>query len=96
MWGSMADIDQAAALELMAGKRQANILSAIISNFDTAVEARDAALESTGSAVHEQGIYLDSVNGKLAQFTASFQTLSTSVLDSGLVKYFLDLATAAT
>lgn len=96
VWDKMTDIDQAAALELMGGKRQANSLAAIIDNFDTAVAARDAALDSSGSAWQENEAYLDSINGKLGQFQASFQGLTTSVLDSGLVKWFLDLASAVT
>ena len=96
VWDSMADIDQAAALELMAGKRQANSLAAIIENFDTAVAARDVALDSSGSAWKENEAYLDSINGKIGQFEASFQGLSTTILDSDLVKWFIDLGTAIT
>lgn len=96
VWDSMTDIDQAAALELMGGKRQANSLAAIIENFDTAIAARDAAFSSEGSAQRELGTYLDSINGKINRFTASFQALSTSVLDSGLIKYFIDLGTSIT
>lgn len=92
----MTDIDQAAALELMAGKRQANTLAAIIENFDTAVAARDAALNSSGSAWQENEAYLDSINGKIGQFQAAFQGLSTSILDSDLAKWFIDLGTAIT
>ena len=94
VWDTMTDIDQAAALEAMAGKRQANTLAAIISNFDTAIAARDVALESSGSAWRENEAYLNSINGKIGQFQAAFQGLSTTVLDSGIVKYFIDMGTA--
>lgn len=47
-WGSMTDIQKASALELMGGKRQANVLSALIQNFDTAERAIEASANSAG------------------------------------------------
>lgn len=38
----------------------------------------------------ENAKYLDSIQGKLAQFQAQFQSASTSVLDSGFVKGTID------
>ena len=37
--------------------------------------------------------YLDSIAGKLSQFEAQFESLSTSVVDSGLPKFFIELGT---
>lgn len=96
VWDTMTDIDQAAALELMGGKRQANSLAAIISNFDTAIAARDTALSAEGSATRELDTYLDSVNGKVAKLQANFESLSTHALSSDVAKWFLDLASAIT
>ena len=47
-WESMTDIQKASALELMGGKRQANVLSALIQNFDTAERAIEASANSAG------------------------------------------------
>lgn len=96
VWGSITDIDQAAALELMAGKRQGNVLAAILNNFELAEEASEIAANSAGSAWRENEVYLDSINGKIGQFQASFQGLSTSILDSDVAKWFIDLGTAIT
>ena len=47
-WEDMNDIQRASALELMGGKRQANVLSALIQNFDTVEEAIEASANSAG------------------------------------------------
>ena len=47
-WEDMNDIQRASALELMGGKRQANILSAIIQNFDIVEDAIQASSNSAG------------------------------------------------
>ena len=47
-WENMNDISRASALELMGGKRQANVLSALISNFETAEDAIKASANSAG------------------------------------------------
>ena len=42
VWEDMADIDQAAILELMAGKNRANTLSAILSNMEDLEDAYES------------------------------------------------------
>lgn len=92
-WESMTDIQQASALELMGGKRQANVLSALISNFDTAEEAIEASANSAGSALRENEVHLDSIQGKIEQFTAAMQTMWKNALDSDAIKFFISIAT---
>ena len=47
-WEDMTDIQRASALELMGGKRQANVLSALIQNFDTVEEVIKTSANSAG------------------------------------------------
>lgn len=51
------------------------------------------ASNAAGSALAENSKYLDSIQGRLAQLDASFQSLSTHVLDSGIVKYAVSFLT---
>ena len=88
-WQDMTDMERAAATELMGGKRNSNVISALISDFSIAENSLQTALNSTGSAAKENEKYLDSIAGKLSQFEA----LSTSVVDSGLPKFFIELGT---
>ena len=76
-------------------KRNANAVAAILENFDIAEEALGVAMSSTGSALKENEIYLDSIAGKTAKFQAAWQTLSATIVNSGLVKGFVDFGTAA-
>lgn len=96
VWGSLSDVTQANVTEKLAGKRNANAVSAILSNFDVAESAMESAANSANVAWEENDEWLDSIQGRLNQLDASFQTLSTDVLDSGLVKTVVSLATGLT
>lgn len=92
-WEDMNDIQRASALELMGGKRQANVLSALIQNFDTVEEAIEASANSSGSALKENERYLDSIQGKIDQFTNATQAMWSNFLDSDVIKFIVDLGT---
>lgn len=68
----------------------ANTTSALIQNWSTVEDVIESTKNATGSADAENAKYLDSIQGKLAQFQAQFQSASTSVLDSGFVKGTID------
>lgn len=95
VWGDLSDITRANVLNLVGGKRNANVVTSLLTNFSDAEAAMKAAMEATGSAAKENEAYLDSIQGKLAQLTASFQELSNSLISSGAVKFFVDLGNGA-
>ena len=68
----------------------ANTTSALIQNWSTVEDVIESTKNATGSADAENAKHLDSIQGKLAQFQAQFQSASTSVLDSGFVKGTID------
>ena len=90
VYDSLSDIDQAALLKTISGKRLANTTSALIQNWSTVEDVIKSTQNAAGSADAENAKYLDSIQGKLAQFQAQFQSASTSVLDSGFVKGTID------
>lgn len=92
VWEDLADIDQANILELIGGKRNANANAALLTNFEQAESAMKSAMNSSGSALAENEKYLDSINGKLSQLSATFESLSAHVVNSDLVKVTLDVA----
>lgn len=93
-WEDMNDIQRASALELMGGKRQANVLSALIQNFDTVESVIETSANSAGSALKENERYLDSIQGKVDQFTNATQAMWSNALDSDMVKGIVSLGTA--
>lgn len=96
VWSGLSDVTQANVTEMIGGKRNANAVSAILNNFDVAESAMESAANSANVAWAENEKYLDSIQGRLNQLNASFQALSTDVLDSGLVKTVVSLATGLT
>lgn len=92
-WGEMNDIQRASALELMGGKRQANVLSAIIQNFDTVEKVIETSANSAGSASKENERYLNSIQGRIDQFNNAVQAMWSNTLDSDVVKWFVNLGT---
>lgn len=94
-WEEMTDIEQASALELMGGKRQSNILSSVITNFETVEEVIETSMNSSGSAIAENEKWMDSVAGKSEQLTNAMQALWNKTLNSDAIKFFLDLGIGA-
>ena len=92
-WEDMTDVERAAALELLGGKRQANILSSVISNFETVEEVIETSTNSTGSAMAENAKWLDSIEGKTYQFTNALETMWSNRLDAEVVKDFIGFGT---
>ena len=94
VWDDLTDVSQANVLNLLAGKRNMNAVSAIIENFDMAEAALNAANNAAGSAMEEHAKWLDSIEGKVNQFKASFESLSNSVVNSDFLKILIDGGTA--
>ena len=95
VWDKLSDVSQANVTELIAGKRGGQAVSALLTNFDVAEKSMKEAANSAGSAIKENETYLDSINGKVAQLDAAFQQFSKDLLDSSLIKFFVDFATGA-
>lgn len=89
-WEHMTDVERAAALELLGGKRQANTLSAIISNFDIVEDAIEASANSEGSALEENAKVLDSIQGRINLFNNSVETMWNNLLDDEWIKLIVD------
>ena len=93
VWEDMSDIDQAALLELMAGKNRANTLSAILSNMEDLEGAYEAALGAEGSALKENENQLDSIEGRITLFKNALQNMWMGFIDSEVVKFIVDVGT---
>lgn len=92
-WGDLTDIQQASILELTAGKRQGNIVAALLNNFDIAREALEAASNSEGSAMQEHARWMESLEAKTNQFKTAFEGLSQATLNSDFLGGAIDSGT---
>ena len=97
VWKDISETDQAALLEIVAGKQRGNQIAALIQSFQSgqAEKAYADAVNSEGSAMQEQERWLESIEAKTQQFEASWQSLSNTFLDSDIVKDFVDFGTGA-
>lgn len=97
VYDKLSQPDQAALLETIAGKQRGNQIAALIQSFQSgqAQKAYEDAINSSGSAMQEQERWLESIEAKTQQFEASWESLSNTFLDSGLVKGFVDFGTGA-
>ena len=93
VWEEMSDVDQAALLELMAGKNRANTLAAILGNMEDLEDAYKMAMDAEGSALRENETYLNSIQGRIDLFTNAVQTMWMNLIDSSFVKSIVDLGT---
>lgn len=60
--------------------------TAVMSNFQTAINATEDGLYSMGSASRENEKYMDSIEGKLSGLSSAWQKFSTDLISSDFVK----------
>ncbi len=95
VWDDLQDVVRGDLLEMLGGKRNANVIASLIKNFQDAERAMKTAIDSEGSAMKENARYLDSIKGKLTELKRAFEDLSRNVLDSSFLKGLIDGAITA-
>lgn len=86
VWNDIADVDQANLLELLGGKRNSDAVVSLIKNFQTAKDVMDGLEQSAGSADRELATFKDSIEGRMTDLRTSFQQLSSTIVNSDLIK----------
>lgn len=92
-WDGLTSVEKQELAETVAGKTQRSLFTAIMTNFDSAVGATEAALKSEGSAVTENTKRMDSLQGKTQQLQSAWQDFARNTIDSEMVKSILTLGT---
>lgn len=93
VWPELDDMNKAAALELLAGKNRSNAMAAMLTNIEDLTAAYEDAMEAEGSAMAENEKYLDSIQGRIDQFTNAVQTMWNNAIGSNIVKMVVSLGT---
>lgn len=91
VWDKLTDVNQATLLEKLGGKRNAQVLASILSNVDDLKGAYADAQNAAGTMAESTNKYMDSISGKSRQVAASYQELSSRILDSDFLKSALNL-----
>lgn len=78
-----------------AGANQTQNFTALMNNFQVAIDATATAMDSTGSAMKENTSYMESLEAQTTQLKATFQDFANNVIDKELVSSILTLANNA-
>lgn len=93
VWSSLSDVTQANILEQIGGKRNSNVVTSLLKNFNVAEKVLETTSNAAGSALSENEKYLDSISGRISQFKAAVEDLSAAVINSDVAKTVVDGAT---
>ena len=93
VWNDISNVNQAALIELIAGKQRGNTISALLTNMAQANKILNDSANSSGSAMKEYELYLNSIEGKVQGLNTSFQSLSQTVVNSDFIKFIIDSGT---
>lgn len=91
IWDDINSTDRSAIAEMLSGTRQQNVFYSMMQNWSDAEAVVEQASNGYGALQKANEKYLDSIQGKAAQLKASWESFSTSLLNSGIVKFFVDL-----
>lgn len=89
IWDTLTDTSRANILEMIGGKRNANIVSALLENFTVAQDALEKSLDSAGSAAKENEKHLESIQGRISLLKAAFESLSSTIVDDDAIKIII-------
>ena len=89
-WQDLNDIDRAALLEALAGKRGGNALAATLNNIKDLKASYETALSASGSAAKEQANYERSIQYSIDRLRATAQDLAQDFMSSDVIKGSVD------
>lgn len=91
-WRTFDNVQQHAIATAFSGTRQQEKFIVLMENYGSALNYATVAAESTGTAADKyQNAYLDNVESRLNQLTATWQSFSKNLLDSDILKTIVDL-----
>ncbi len=94
VWDSMkSDEARSRVAEILGGTRQLSGIMSTITNIKDAMGAYEGAMDSAGTAASAQAEIMDSVEGRIGVFKATFQELSADVVNSDWIKKVVDFGT---
>lgn len=95
IWKDLDDSQRQALGEtLSGGVNQYKVLAAIMTNFQTAIDATATAYDSAGSAAEENAKYMEHLDAQLNNLKRQFQDFANNVLDKDTVSALLNVGSA--
>ena len=94
VWDKLTDVSKASALEKLAGKTRASTVAGLLENYETIDEVIKSAENADGSAIEENLRYMESIEGKVNEFTNKIQEFWHNLIGSDVVKEVVDAGTS--
>ncbi len=94
-WEKLDTVAQSAISEALAGKRQSNVLMALMGDWEEVEQAIADYANGVGSALEENEYYLNSWEAKSKQLSAAWTEFVSHLIDTGTITDALDTITAA-
>ena len=85
-WGTMTDSERQYIAESVAGNRQRATLISLMETMGTQELLYQEAMNGNGAMMEAQGVYAESLAGRLGTLKASLQSLASTTLDSDMFK----------
>lgn len=94
VWDEIDKNQQSALLNVLAGKRQADVAAAILENWEGVEDAVLQAQNSMSSALEENARAMQSIQGAQNKLTNAQQEFSDKLISSGIIEGLLKIATS--
>lgn len=94
-WKTLDTVAQSAISEALAGKRQANVLMALMGSWENVGKAVQDYADGAGSALAENEFYLQGWTAKSNQLDAAWTEFVSHLVDTGVITGALDTITTA-
>lgn len=92
-WKEFSNVEKSAIAEVMGGTRQRENLLVVFENWDKVLKATTISMNSAGTAEEKYSAYMDSLEAKTKQFTATWQELVNNLSTGDTLKGFVDFGT---
>lgn len=94
-WSSLTEVDQSAIATALGATRQKENVLTLMENYGKAMEYAGISADSAGTAMEKYDAYSQGIEANMARARASFESLSTNILNSDAVVTFVKLANGA-
>ena len=93
-WDTLDGVMQANIARAMGGRRRYSDVISLMENWDMALDATETSMNSLNSAIEENEIYMESIEGQMQQASAQFDQLAMTIGDLVLEDMMIGFANA--
>lgn len=94
-WSSLTEVEQSAIATALGATRQKENVLTLMENYGKAMEYAGISADSAGTAMEKYDAHSQGIEANIARARASFESLSTNLLNSDAVVTFVKLANGA-